>query len=59
MLGMWEKKVTIRTKRERTSCFVGPLPSLRVAISLFVCFSFFGGGGKGGGEGRVVPLVKH
>ena len=42
----------IRTKRERTSCFVGPLLSLRATISLFVCFSLFGGG-EGGGEGST------
>lgn len=39
-----------RTKIERESCFVGPLPSLRAATSLFVGFSIFG---EGEGEGST------
>ena len=36
-----------KNEKGKDNCFVGPLPSLRAAISLFVCFSFLGGGGEG------------
>ena len=45
----------IRKKMERESCFVGSLPSLRAATSLFVGFSFFWGGG--GRVGSVLPTL--